>query len=125
MRVTYNPEAPSPLIVNEIKYYMALSALKKMLADSVITSENYKKATVAIAERYRVYDTIFSGCRDSFVPAVVVVLLLRGGHNRCRPRKRRKGGAENATGTDHRTYDKATETENPGLCLCPCEQQLR
>ena len=41
MRVTYNPEAPSPLIVNEIKYYMALSALKKMLADSVITSENY------------------------------------------------------------------------------------
>ena len=54
MRVTYNPEARSPLIVNEIKYYMALSALKKMLADSVITSENYKKATVAIAERYRV-----------------------------------------------------------------------
>ena len=54
MRVTYNPEEPSPLIVNEIKYYMALSALKKMLADSVITSENYKKATVAIAERYRV-----------------------------------------------------------------------
>ena len=53
-RVTDNPEAPSPLIVNEIKYYMALSALKKMLADSVITSENYKKATVAIAERYRV-----------------------------------------------------------------------
>ena len=54
MRVTYNPEAPSPLIVNEIKYHMALSALKKMLADGIITSENYKKATVAIAERYRV-----------------------------------------------------------------------
>lgn len=54
MHVTYNPEAPSPLIVNEIKYYMALSALKKMLADDVITSDNYKKATVAIAERYRV-----------------------------------------------------------------------
>ena len=54
MRVTYNPEAPSSLIVNEIKYYMALSALKKMLADGIITSENYKKAAVAIAERYRV-----------------------------------------------------------------------
>ena len=38
----------------QIKYYMALSALKKMLADGVITSENYNKATVAIAERYRV-----------------------------------------------------------------------
>ena len=54
MRVTYNPEAPSSLIVNEIKFYRALSALKKMLADGVITSDNYKKATVAIAERYRV-----------------------------------------------------------------------
>ena len=51
---TFNPEAPSPVIVNEIKYYMALSALKKMLDDGIITSENYKKATVAIAERYRV-----------------------------------------------------------------------
>ena len=54
MRVPYNPEAPALAVLNEIKYYMALSALKKMLADGIITSENYKKATVAIAERYRV-----------------------------------------------------------------------
>ena len=67
MRVTYNPEAPSPLIVNEIKYYMALSALKKMLADSVITSENYKKRLLLLPKDTGFCDTIFSGCRDSFV----------------------------------------------------------
>lgn len=54
MNTTYNPDAPTLTVVNEIKYYMALSVLKKMLADGVITSENYNKATVAIAERYRV-----------------------------------------------------------------------
>ena len=54
MNTTYNPQEPSTLLINEIKYYMALSALKKMLAAGIITSENYKKATVAIAERYRV-----------------------------------------------------------------------
>ena len=54
MRVTYNPEAPSLIVVNEVKYYMAVSVLKKMLTNGVITSENYKKAAVAIAERYRV-----------------------------------------------------------------------
>ena len=54
MRVPYSPEAPSLDVINEIKYYMVLSVLKKMLADGVITSENYKGSTVAIAEKYRV-----------------------------------------------------------------------
>ena len=54
MRVTYNPDAPALAVLNEIKFYMALSALIKMLTDGVITSEIYKKAAVAIAERYRV-----------------------------------------------------------------------
>lgn len=54
MRVTYNPEAPALAVINEIKYYMALSILKKMLADGVITKKNYSKATIVIAERYRV-----------------------------------------------------------------------
>lgn len=54
MRVTYNPEAPALAVINEIKYYMALSILKKMLADGVITKKNYSKVTIVIAERYRV-----------------------------------------------------------------------
>ena len=54
MNTTYNPDAPTLTVVNEIKYYIALSALKKMLADGVITSENDIKASVGMAERYRV-----------------------------------------------------------------------
>lgn len=54
MRITYNPETPDLTVINEIKYFMALSVLKKMLADGVIASANYNKATIAIAEKYRV-----------------------------------------------------------------------
>lgn len=54
MRVTYNPEAPSLFVVNEVKYYMAISVLKKMLTNGIIAPENYRKATVALAEKYRV-----------------------------------------------------------------------
>ena len=54
MRVTYNPEAPSLVVVNEIKYYMAVSVLKKMLTNGIIAPENYRTATVALAEKYRV-----------------------------------------------------------------------
>ena len=54
MRVTYSPEAPSLVVVNEVKYYMAVSVLKKMLTNGIIAPENYRKATVALAEKYRV-----------------------------------------------------------------------
>ena len=54
MRVTYNPEAPSLVVINEVKYYMAVSILKKMLTNGIIALENYRKATVALAEKYRV-----------------------------------------------------------------------
>ena len=30
MNTTYNPQEPSTLLINEIKYYMAFSALKKL-----------------------------------------------------------------------------------------------
>lgn len=54
MGVTYNPEEPTLAVINEIKYYMAISALKKMLTLGIITSENYNKSTIVIAKRYRV-----------------------------------------------------------------------
>ena len=54
MRVTYNPEAPSLVVINEVKYYMAVSVLKKMLTNGIIAPENYRKAPVALAEKYRV-----------------------------------------------------------------------
>ena len=54
MNTTYNPDAPTLTVVNEIKYYMAFSALKKLFIQGLITKENCEKANVAIAERYRV-----------------------------------------------------------------------
>ena len=54
MNTTYNPQEPSAVLNNEIKYYMAFSALKKLFLKGLITKENCDKANVAIAERYRV-----------------------------------------------------------------------
>ena len=50
----YNSGAPTPTVLNEIKYYMTLSLLKGMLYNSIITPENYKKSVVSLAEKYRV-----------------------------------------------------------------------
>ena len=54
MNTTYNPQEPSTLLINEIKYYMAFSALKKLFLKELITKENCEKANVAIAEKYGV-----------------------------------------------------------------------
>ena len=54
MNTTYNPQEPSAVLINEIKYYMAFSALKKLFLKGLITKENCDKANVAIAEKYGV-----------------------------------------------------------------------
>ena len=56
MNTTYNPQEPSTLLINEIKYYMAFSALKKLFWKGLITKENCEKANVAIAEKYGVLE---------------------------------------------------------------------
>ena len=54
MNTTYNPQEPSAVLINEIKYYMAFSALKQLLIQGLITKEDCEKANVAIAEKYSV-----------------------------------------------------------------------
>ena len=46
----------SAVLINEIKYYMAFSALKKLFLKGLITKENCDKANVAIAEKYGVLE---------------------------------------------------------------------
>ena len=48
MNTTYNPQEPSAVLINEIKYYMAFSALKKLFLKGLIN--------VAIAEKYGVLE---------------------------------------------------------------------
>ena len=46
--------AASAQLVNEIKYYMAFCAVKKLLAQGLITKENCRQANVKHAEKYGV-----------------------------------------------------------------------
>ena len=41
-------------LTNEIKYYMAYSAIKKLLENGAISKEIYRKTNVALAEMYGV-----------------------------------------------------------------------
>ena len=54
MNIAYNPQEPSAVLINEIKYYMAFSALKQLLIQGLITKEDCEIANVAIAEKYSV-----------------------------------------------------------------------
>ena len=54
MQISYNPNVLAPTVLNEIKYYMACSALKRLAEAGKISHENLRRANVAIAEQYGV-----------------------------------------------------------------------
>lgn len=54
MNAAYNPDVPSPILIHEIQYFIAFSALKKLVSKGIITLENAQKAHVAIAQTYGV-----------------------------------------------------------------------
>ena len=54
MAIPYTLQTPSKKVINEIKYFAAFSALKRLLEQEKITLENCQLANVAIAEKYGV-----------------------------------------------------------------------
>lgn len=56
MNIPYNPHEPSIVLIKEIKYYMAFSALNKLYLNGLISEENFQKANVAIAKKYDVLE---------------------------------------------------------------------
>ena len=54
MQIPYDPEHLSPAVLQEIHYYMALTALRKLCAPGDIPYKLYRRAAVALAEKYRV-----------------------------------------------------------------------
>lgn len=54
MEIPYTLQTPSEKVINEIKYFTAFSALKRLLEQEKITLENCQQANVAIAEKYGV-----------------------------------------------------------------------
>ena len=56
MAIPYTLQTPSEKVINEIKYFAAFSALKRLLEQEKITLENCQLANVAIAEKYGVLE---------------------------------------------------------------------
>ena len=56
MAIPYTLQTPSEKVINEIKYFAAFSALKRLLEQKKITLENCQLANVAIAEKYGVLE---------------------------------------------------------------------
>ena len=54
MAVPYTLQAPGEQVINEIQYYIAFSALTKLLEQGRITTEQCRQANAAIAEKYGV-----------------------------------------------------------------------
>ena len=54
MQIDYNTESPAPIVVQEIRYALALSIVKNLLENGVIDQENATKVTVALANLYGV-----------------------------------------------------------------------
>ena len=54
MQTIYQPDKPSPMLIAEIQYFMAFSALRKMVKQGKITMEDAKKMNLLLAERFGV-----------------------------------------------------------------------
>lgn len=58
MGVSCSLQAPSEQVINEIQYFMVFSALKKLLEQGRITTEQCQQANTVLAEKYGV--TLYS-----------------------------------------------------------------
>lgn len=54
MQTIYQPDKPSPMLIAEIQYFMAFSALKKMVEKEKVTMEDARKMNLLLAERFGV-----------------------------------------------------------------------
>ena len=53
-QTTYQPAKPSPMLLAAIQYFMAFSALKKMVEKEKVTMEDARKMNLLLAERFGV-----------------------------------------------------------------------
>ena len=54
MQTIYQPDRPSPMLIAEIQYFMAFSAVKKMVEQEKISIKDAKKMNLLLAERFGV-----------------------------------------------------------------------
>lgn len=54
MQTIYQPDKPSPILIAEIQYFMAFSAVKKLVALEKLTWEDAEKMNRLLAEQFGV-----------------------------------------------------------------------
>ena len=54
MQTIYQPDRPSPMLIAEIQYFMAFSAVKKTVEQEKISIKDAKKMNLLLAERFGV-----------------------------------------------------------------------
>lgn len=54
MQTVYQPDKPSPMLIAEIQYFMAFSAVKKLVSLEKLTWEDAQKVNFMLAEQYGV-----------------------------------------------------------------------
>ena len=54
MQTIYQPDRPSPMLIAEIQYFMAFSAVKKMVEHETLSIKDAKKMNLLLAERFGV-----------------------------------------------------------------------
>ena len=54
MQTIYQPDKPSPILIAEIQYFMAFSAVKKLVREKNISRETGLKMNELLAQQYGV-----------------------------------------------------------------------
>lgn len=66
MQTIYKPDKPSPILIAEIQYFMAFSAVKKLVSLEKLTLEDAKKVNCMLAEQYGVRSYDISSSEHSY-----------------------------------------------------------
>ena len=66
MQTIYQPDRPSPILIAEIQYFMAFSAVKKLVALEKLTLEDAQKVNSLLAEQYGVRSYDISSPEQSY-----------------------------------------------------------
>ena len=66
MQTIYQPDKPSPILIAEIQYFMAFSAVKKLVSLEKLTWEDAEKMNRLLAEQFGVRKYEIEKTEDDF-----------------------------------------------------------
>ena len=66
MQTIYQPDKPAPILIAEIQYFMAFSAVKKLVALEKLTWADAEKMNLLLAEQFGVRKYEIEKTEDDF-----------------------------------------------------------